>query len=135
MEGLSLNWQLLRRGGRLVERTLSAPRYRLFAIEGAAARPAMTRVSDGNGSAIEVEVWDLPSAELGSLLTGTSPPLGLGKVELCDGRWETGFICDAFGLEGAREITSLGGWRRWIASTAPSAPNATSRSVAKKWER
>src|SRR5471032_1953065 len=118
MDGLALNWQLLHRGGRLVERTLSAPRYRLFAIKGAVARPGITRVSDQNGSAIEVEVWELPSAELGSFLTGIPAPLGLGKVELSDGRWETGFICDTFGLEGAREITSFGGWRRWMANTA-----------------
>jgi len=130
MEGLPLNWQLLHRGARLVERTLSAPSYRLFSIEGTVARPGMTRVSDGNGSAIEVEVWELPIAELGSLLTGIAAPLGLGKVELSDGRWETGFICDAFGLEGAQEITSFGGWRRWIASTAPATANAASRAIA-----
>jgi allophanate hydrolase len=120
MEGLPLNWQLLQRGGRLVERTLSAPFYRLFAIEGAVARPGMARVSGDGGAAIEVEVWELPSAELGSFLTGIPAPLGLGKVELSDGRWETGFICDAFGLEGTREITSFGGWRRWIAATSGS---------------
>ena len=128
MEGLPLNWQLLKRGGRLLERTASAPCYRLFEIEGAMARPGMTRVSDGNGSSIEVEVWELPSTELGSFLTAIPAPLGLGKVELADGRWETGFICDTFGLEGAREITSFGGWRRWIAN---SAPVATSSAVAK----
>jgi allophanate hydrolase len=68
--------------------------------------------------------------ELGSFLTGIPAPLGLGKVELSDGRWETGFICDTFGLKGAREITSFGGWRRWIASTVPAAANTTSRAVA-----
>jgi allophanate hydrolase len=125
MEGLPLNWQLLQRGGRLVERTLSAPCYRLFAIEGVVARPGMARVSDGGGAAIEVEVWELPSAELGSFLTGIPAPLGLGKVELSDGRWETGFICDAFGLEGMREITSFGGWRRWIAAASGSVANAS----------
>src|SRR5471032_2397153 len=52
MEGLPLNWQLLHRGGRLVKRTFSAPRYRLFAIDGAVARPGMTRVSDGSGSPV-----------------------------------------------------------------------------------
>ena len=78
----------------------------------------MTRASEQNGASIEVEVWELPSTELGSFLTGIPAPLGLGKVELADGRWETGFICDTFGLEGAREITSFGGWRRWIANSA-----------------
>jgi allophanate hydrolase len=122
MEGLPLNWQLLRRGGRLVERTVSAASYKLFAIEGALVRPGMVRVSGEGGAAIQVEVWELPSAELGSFLTGIPAPLGLGKVELSDGRWETGFICDGFGLEGAREITSFGGWRQWIAETKNVAP-------------
>ena len=43
-------------------------------------------------------------------------PLGLGKVQLADGRWETGFICDAYGLDGAEDITRFGGWKAWLAS-------------------
>ncbi|MDN5539231.1 hypothetical protein [Comamonas sp.] len=39
----------------------------------------------------------------------------LGKVELADGRWETGFICDAYGLDGAEDITHFGGWKAWLA--------------------
>lgn len=112
---LPLNWQLVRRGGRLLERTRSAPAYKLYALAGGPPlRPGMLRVSEG-GAAIEVEVWELPSAELGSFLTGIPAPLGLGKVELADGRWETGFICDAYGLEGAEDITAFGGWRAWLA--------------------
>ncbi|WP_445730390.1 allophanate hydrolase-related protein, partial [Marinobacter mobilis] len=47
---------------------------------------------------------------------GIPAPLGIGKVELADGRWVSGFICEPIGLEGAREITSLGGWRGYLAS-------------------
>jgi len=39
----------------------------------------------------------------------------LGKVQLADGRWESGFICEAYGLEGAVDISHLGGWRRYLA--------------------
>ncbi len=115
LDGLPLNGQLTRRGARLIEATSSAPRYRLYALAGGPPqRPGMVRVADG-GAPIAVEVWDMPSAELGSFLAGIPAPLGLGKVELADGRWETGFVCDAHGLEGAEDITQYGGWRAWLA--------------------
>ena len=116
LDGLPLNWQLRQRGGRLLEATDSSPDYKLYALAGGPPmRPGMLRVSEG-GQAIKVEVWELPSRELGSFLTGIPAPLGLGKVQLADGRWETGFICDPYGLEGASDITEFGGWKAWMAS-------------------
>ncbi len=115
LDGLPLNWQLRQRGGRLLEATVSAPAYQLYALAGGPVlRPGMVRVAEG-GAAIAVEVWEIPSSELGSFLTGIPAPLGLGKVELADGRWETGFICDAYGLDGAEDITRFGGWKAWLA--------------------
>ncbi|MBC8639688.1 allophanate hydrolase [Caballeronia sp. EK] len=114
LAGLPLNGQLTARGARLVEATSSAPRYRLYALAGGAVqRPGMTR-DEANGAAIAVEVWTLPSAEVGSFLAGIPAPLALGKVELADGRWETGFVCEAHALEGAVDITRYGGWRAWL---------------------
>ena len=71
----------------------------------------MVRVAEG-GAAVEVEVWELPSQELGSFHrhSGTARP---GQVQLADGRWETGFICEPYG--GRRpDITELGGWRTYL---------------------
>ncbi|MCQ2994314.1 allophanate hydrolase [Pseudomonas syringae] len=114
LDGLALNWQLKQRGARLVETTHSSPDYQLYALAGGPPfRPGMVRVDQG-GVAIEVEVWELPSRELGSFLTGIPAPLGLGKVQLADGRWECGFICEAYGLEGAKNISHLGGWRVYL---------------------
>ncbi|WP_053214430.1 allophanate hydrolase [Pseudomonas sp. Q12-87] len=116
LDGLALNWQLKQRGGRLIEATQSSPHYHLYALAGGPPlRPGMVRVNEG-GVAIEVEVWELPSSELGSFLTGIPAPLGLGKVQLADGRWESGFICEPYGLEGARDISHLGGWRAYLHS-------------------
>lgn len=116
LQGLALNWQLTQRDGRLLETTFSSPDYRLHALAGGPPlRPGMVRVKDG-GVAIAVEVWELPSSELGSFLTGIPAPLGLGKVQLADGRWESGFICEPYGLEGAVDISHLGGWRAYLAS-------------------
>jgi len=118
LDGLALNGQLKQRGARLLETTRSAPNYRLYALAGGPVkRPGMVRVTEG-GVAIAVEVWQLPSSELGSFLTGIPAPLGLGKVQLDDGRWETGFICEGYGLEGATDISVWGGWRAWLSAHA-----------------
>lgn len=113
LDGLVLNGQLRQRGARLRRATESAPHYRLYALADG-KRPGMVRDVQ-HGAAIAVEVWELPSAELGSFLTGIPAPLGLGKIELADGCWLTGFICEEYGLSGAQEITQLGGWRAWLA--------------------
>ncbi|WP_159873062.1 MULTISPECIES: allophanate hydrolase [unclassified Raoultella] len=113
LDGLALNGQLRERGGRLLAATESAACYRLYALADG-RRPGMVRDENG-GAAIAVEVWELPSAELGSLLAAIPAPLGLGKVELADGRWLSGFICEGYGLQGATDITAYGGWRAWLA--------------------
>ncbi|PSS50039.1 allophanate hydrolase [Enterobacter sp. FS01] len=113
LDGLALNHQLRQRGATLRETTRSAPHYRLYALADG-KRPGMVRDRE-QGAAIAVEVWDLPHTEVGSFLAGIPAPLGLGKVELEDGRWLTGFICEGYGLQGAKDITSFGGWRAWLA--------------------
>ncbi|UGB01871.1 allophanate hydrolase [Leclercia sp. G3L] len=113
LDGLALNHQLRQRGATLREATRSAPHYRLYALADG-KRPGMVRDRE-QGASLAVEVWELPHAEVGSFLAGIPAPLGLGKVELEDGRWLTGFICEEYGLQGAQDITSFGGWRAWLA--------------------
>ena len=50
------------------------------------------------------------------LLQQDPHPLGLGSVQLADGRWVHGFICEPAALEGATDISHWGGWRAWLAS-------------------
>ena len=114
MKGLPLNWQLMERGARFKSATKTSNAYRLYRLLGEElSRPALIR-DDVEGKAIEVEVWSLPSAELGSFLAGIEQPLGLGKVELSDGRYVTGFVC-AEGMRGESEdLTQYGGWRPYL---------------------
>jgi len=116
LSGLPLNGQLRERGGVLLEATSTAPSYRLYALPGTVPpKPGLLRSSEG-GSAIAVEVWSLPQAAVGSLLALIPPPLGLGSIELADGRHVHGFLCEPHALAGARDITSFGGWRAFLAS-------------------
>lgn len=114
LSGLPLNGQLLERGARLVRADRTAPRYRLYALADG-RRPGLVRVREG-GQPIECEVWELPAAAFGSFVDLVAPPLAIGKVELADGRWVNGFVCEAAGVEGATDITAYGGWRAWLAA-------------------
>ncbi|MYM63209.1 allophanate hydrolase [Pseudomaricurvus sp. HS19] len=115
LDGLPLNWQLRERGAVLKSKTHTAPCYRMYALAGGPPyRPGL--VCDEKGSSIEVEVWSVPAAEFGSFVAGIPAPLGIGKVRLADDSLVTGFICEPYGIEGAQEITHLGGWRSYLAS-------------------
>lgn len=115
LDGLPLNWQLRERGALFRERTVSAASYRLYLLAGGPPlRPGMVR-DEQNGQVIEVEVWSIPTADLGSFVAAIPAPLGIGKVELSDDRWLSGFICEPQGvLTAAGEITEYGGWRAWL---------------------
>jgi len=49
-------------------------------------------------------------------IAGIPPPLAIGSVELDDGAWVKGFVCEPIALEGAREITHHGDWRNYLAA-------------------
>lgn len=114
LSGLALNWQLTERGATLLEKTTSSPRYRLYALEGGPPyRPGMIR-DETEGSAIEIEIWSVPKEQFGSFVAQIPAPLGIGKVETSDGRWLPGFICENHAISYAKEITELGGWRKYV---------------------
>jgi allophanate hydrolase len=116
LAGMPLHGQLVDRGCRLVERTLSAPCYRLYALAGTSPpKPGLARVAE-DGVAIELEVYEMPCDAVGSFLALIPPPLGLGSVQLADGRWTRGFICEPAGLAGALDISAHGGWRAYLAA-------------------
>lgn len=116
LSGLPLNHQLLERGAVLQAATQTAPHYRLHALPGSTPpKPGLLRVADG-GAAIAVEVWQVPQREVGSFLAGIAAPLGLGTIELADGRRVHGFLCEAHALAGAPDISAFGGWRGYLAA-------------------
>jgi allophanate hydrolase len=116
LSGLLLNSQLTDRGAKLAANTRSAACYRLYALPGGPPfRPGMVRVAEG-GEAIEVEVWSMPAEHFGSFVAGIPSPLGIGKVQLEDGRQVSGFVCEPLGLTGAQDITAFKGWRAYLAS-------------------
>ncbi|MDE2094191.1 MAG: allophanate hydrolase [Burkholderiales bacterium] len=124
LSGLPLNGPLTERGATLREATHTAPFYRLYALPATTpAKPGLVRVSGyESGAPIAIEVWDLPLEAVGSFLASIPPPLGLGSIELADGRWVHGFLCEAHALTQARDVTAHGGWRAYLQAVGAAAP-------------
>jgi len=120
LSGMPLNGQLRERGAQLALTTTTSSRYRLFALPNTTPpKPGLMRCAEGEGRAIEVEVWEVPLEHVGSFLALVPPPLGLGSLELAGGRWVHGFICEGHALAGARDISEHGGWRAYMRSLQP----------------
>lgn len=114
LAGMPLHWQLTSREAKLVARTRTAPAYRLYAMAGSVPpKPAL--IHAGEGAAIEVEVYELPVAAFGSFVVEVPPPLAIGTVTLEDGGQVKGFVAEPRAIEGAADITALGGWRAYVA--------------------
>jgi allophanate hydrolase len=115
LTGMPLNTQLQERNALFVESTYSASNYRLYALPNTTPpKPGLIR-SD-SGAEIIVELWDVPVEKFGSFVALIPAPLGIGTLSLCDGREVKGFICEGAAVNGATDITHLGGWRAYIKS-------------------
>jgi allophanate hydrolase len=116
LRGLPLNHQLTTRGARFVAEAMSAAAYKLYALPGTTPpKPGMLRVAEG-GAALALELWDIPLQNFGAFVAEIPPPLGIGSVQLADGSWVKGFVCEAVATHGATDISSFGGWRAYLAS-------------------
>jgi allophanate hydrolase len=113
MSGMPLNHELKSLGSRFLHATTTTADYRLFAI-GDGSRPGLLRVPPGTGAAIEVEIWALSSEALGRFVAAVPAPLSIGSIRLQDGRLVKGFLAEAEGVRGARDITTSGGWRAFV---------------------
>ncbi len=131
LSGMALHDQLASRGARLVQATTTAPTYRLYALDGTVPpKPGLRRVGslDG-GAAIAVEVWALAPSRFASFVSLIPPPLGIGKIELANGSWHSGFICEPTGFDAATDITDFGGWRAYIAARTSTNANVTANAT------
>jgi allophanate hydrolase len=118
LTGMPLNIQLQERKAIFVESTFTENIYRLFALPNTTPpKPGLIRGKAGEtGAEIIVELWDVPLQHFGSFVALIPAPLGIGTLRLEDGREVKGFICEGAAVEGATDITHLGGWRAYIKS-------------------
>jgi allophanate hydrolase len=118
LKGFPLYWQLQQRQCRFVGSTQTSNSYKLVALNSTLPpKPGLIRVNEG-GSAIWVEIYRMPAREVGSFFALIQHPLGLGSIELGDGQWVKGFICEASASDGSKDISHFGGWKKYMESVS-----------------
>jgi allophanate hydrolase len=116
MSGLPLNGELRALDARLLERTTTTADFRLFALNGTSPlKPGLLRVVDGQGAPIEVEIWALLAENFGRFVAAVPSPLTIGNIRISNGKTVKGFLVEAAAVVGARDISSFGGWRAYLA--------------------
>jgi allophanate hydrolase len=114
LKDMPLHWQLTSRDARFIGEAKTAPTYRLYAMaDSVPPKPALVHSADGAG--IALEIYELDMAAFGSFVAEVPPPLAIGTVTLEDGSLVKGFVAEPRAITNAADITSLGGWRAYIA--------------------
>ncbi len=117
LSGMPLNHELTGPGGGLVKTCRTAGDYRLFVLPNTTPpKPGLIREPGFAGAGLEVEVWKITPGAFGRFVQNIPVPLGIGKVTLDDGAHVSGFLCEAYAVRGAQDITHLGGWRGYVQS-------------------
>jgi allophanate hydrolase len=115
--GQPLNWQLTSRGARRVGTATTTAEYRLHRLDTDPPKPGLVR-ANGEGAAIEGELWELPVAGLGDFVAALPAPMALGRVRLADGTEPIGFLCEPAALADAEDITRFGSWPAYLEAAA-----------------
>ncbi len=116
MRGLALNDNLVDAGASFLREDATAPCYRLWSIDD--RHPAMIRTTDGTGTSVLLEIWDIPLPGLAAVLAKEPAGLAIGKVLLADTTEVLGVVGEPFLVENQREITEFSGWRPYTATVA-----------------
>lgn len=120
LTGMPLNHQLTSRHAVLLEQTLTARKYQLYALANTVPpKPGLVRLSDDAlseevGHSLIVELWRMDVSAFGAFVEEIPQPLGIGTLELVDGRKVKGFICEPEAVSSATDISHFGGWRAYI---------------------
>ncbi|WP_407267740.1 allophanate hydrolase [Radiobacillus sp. PE A8.2] len=110
MRGFPLEKEMLASGATFAREATTASKYQFVKLPTTPPKPGLIKKETGGG-AIEVELWKMPKSAFANFVLSIPAPLGIGKVELSDGCEVPGFICEGYQLEGAEDITAVGGWR------------------------
>ncbi|WP_077215453.1 allophanate hydrolase [Bacillus dakarensis] len=116
MRGFPLEKQMLEHGAVFVREAKTAPVYKMIKLPSDPPKPGLIRQE--RGASIQLEIWEMPLAKLGSFATLIPSPLGIGKVLLEDGSEVSGFICE--GNAEGEDISHIGSWRHVGASNVGS---------------
>jgi gamma-glutamylcyclotransferase (GGCT)/AIG2-like uncharacterized protein YtfP len=100
-------------GGRFLGEVRTAPRYRLFLVDG---WPALGEVGADGGAAIAAELYELSEEHVERLVVIEPPGWRRASIELEDGRRAEAFLADAELVGRGEDISAHGDWASFVAS-------------------
>jgi len=110
MRGFQLEKQLIGLDGAFIREAKTAAIYKFLKLPTNPSKPGLIKVQADGGS-IEVELWSMPTKNIGLFLSYIQAPLGLGSIQLDDGQEVTGFICEGYMENISEDITKYSSWR------------------------
>lgn len=113
LRGLPLHHQLESLHATFVEATSTSGAYMMYALQTNPPKPGLIR-DETHGRQQEVELYSLSRKNFGIFVSSIPHPLGIGKLELADGRWVSGFIAEPLVIEAGSDISSYGGWKNYL---------------------
>jgi allophanate hydrolase len=99
-------------GARFVEPVDTAPRYRLFEVDG--RWPAL--LEDDEGVSIAAELYEIEPAHLARLAEIEPPGWNRAPIELADGRTVEAFVGDPELRARGTDVSEHGGWAAYRGS-------------------
>lgn len=103
-KGYPLESQLTELGAVYVESTRTAPQYKLYQLNAAPVKPGLVRAEE-NGTEIEIDLYKIPIGKFGYFMKQVCSPLYIGDVELEEGNFVKGFLCEPYALKDAIDIS------------------------------
>jgi allophanate hydrolase len=116
LRGQPLHHELTELGSKFLGSARTAAGYKLFALKTTPPKPGMVRSIERGSSAIALELYELTHEAFGRFVAKIPHPLGIGSVELEDGSWVKGFLCEGLATHDAEDISQHGGWLAFLLS-------------------
>jgi allophanate hydrolase len=115
LRGMPLNGELKQLGAVFLRSAVTSADYRLYVLpDTTPAKPGLVHKPNSGGQGIAGEIWSLDAEGFGRFVAQIPAPLGVGKVRLDDGVEVSGFLCEAYAVEAAEDISAFGGWRQYL---------------------
>lgn len=113
MRGLELEDNLKSVNATFISESQTEPSYRLYSIDD--KYPAMIKVKEG-GVAVDLELYEISEEGIKEVLSKEPPGLTIKSITLIDGRKVQGVVGLVSIIKGQKEITTYGGWRKYLKS-------------------
>lgn len=113
MENMPLESEITSLNGYFNRKAETSQNYKMVKINGDLVKPGLIR-DYKNGHKIELEIFNIPLKNIGKFVENIKYPLGIGNIELDDGTFVKGFVCEKIFEEKCENISEYKSFRNYL---------------------